>query len=274
MSGSAPTSRAVYGTVAVIVTDSASVARTGQNRDRVYQAYAGGNQLLDSLPGADRSELAESLRVVSFALRDPVTVAGEPLAHVAFPIDCVFSVVALFASGTTTEVGTVGREGYLPGEVSAGLPAALRTSFCQVPGQGALMPRAAFERAFAERPTFTALVQRYAGARLFTSEQLTACNLTHAVVQRCARWLLMTMDRVGGPDFPLTHEFLAMMLGVRRAGVTEAAGKLQRAGAISYRRGNITVLDRPMLLAASCECYEATNVVQTTLLDRRTAHPA
>jgi CRP-like cAMP-binding protein len=232
----------------------------------VYQAYGGGNRLLDGLPEADKSALVGSLHVVSFGVRDPIAVTGEPQVHVAFPIDAVFSIVALFSSGQTAEVGTVGREGFLPLEIIAGAKGALRTTFCQVPGRGAVMHRSVFEQAFAERRAFALQVQRNASARLFVSEQLTACNLSHSVVQRCARWLLMTMDRVARPDFLLTHEFLAMMLGVRRAGVTEAAGQLQRAGAIRYRRGNITVLDPALLRAASCECYDATNAVQEAAL--------
>ncbi len=231
----------------------------------MYQAYSGGNRLLDSLPEADRTALVESLHVVSFAVRDPIAIPDEPLEHVSFPIDCIFSVVALFGSGDTTEVGTVGREGFVPAEIVAGM-GPLRMTMCQVPGRGALMHRAAFQRTFAERPAFARQVQRNASARLFISEQLTACNLNHNVVQRCARWLLMTADRVGHPEFPLTHEFLAMMLGVRRASVTEAAGELQRSGAIRYRRGNIMLLDRPLLLGIACECYGATSDVQEAAL--------
>lgn len=214
-----------------------------------------------------------SLHVVPFQLRDPVAIAGEPLTHVTFPIDSIFSVVAQFGSGFTAEVGTVGREGFLPAEVVAGVPAAFRTTFCQVPGRGAVMHRSVFERAFADQPAFASQVRRQAGARLFTSEQLTACNLAHPVLQRCARWLLMTMDRVGRPDFPLTHEFLAMMLGVRRAGVTEAAGELQRAGAIRYRRGNVTVLDPALLRASACECYEATAAIESAAVVGADAAP-
>ena len=230
-----------------------------QNSSTVYQAYGGGNLLLDHLPDAVQSELIGLLHVAPFAVRDPVTVIGEPFAHVAFPIDCIFSIVAQFRSGEQTEVGTVGREGFAPAEVVHGAQAALRSTYCQVPGRAAVMHRAAFDRVLAAGGTFAELVQRNLGARLFTSEQLTACNLTHNVLQRCARWLLMTRDRVGRPDFRLTHEFLAIMLGVRRAGVTEAAGQLQRLGAIRYRRGNITVMDEALLLDASCECYAATN---------------
>jgi CRP-like cAMP-binding protein len=232
----------------------------------LFQAYGGGNRLLDCLPEPDKANLVGAIHVVSFACRDPITTIGESVEHVAFPIDCIFSIVALFESGDTTEVGTVGREGFVPAEIVAGAETALRSTFCQVPGRAAVMHRAVFERSFAGRGAFATLVQRNTSARLFTSEQLSACNLTHSVMQRCARWLLMTRERVNRNDFPLTHEFLAMMLGVRRAGVTEAAGALQRMGAIRYRRGNITVVDEALLLQISCECYAATNAINQAAL--------
>ncbi|MEA2666088.1 MAG: hypothetical protein QOI11_3032 [Candidatus Eremiobacteraeota bacterium] len=230
-------------------------------------AYEGGNRLLDCIPLAERSVFEGALHTASFAVRDLAITADEPLCRVIFPIDCIFSIVALLQSGATTEVGTVGREGFVPAEVVSSSPLALRSTFCQVPGRAAVMERTVFERALAAGGTFAVLVRRNASARLFISEQLTACNLTHGIVQRCARWLLMTRDRVGSPDFPLTHEFLAMMLGVRRAGVTEAAGHLQQLGAIRYRRGHISLIDDALLTDQACECYGATNAVLEASLD-------
>jgi hypothetical protein len=232
----------------------------------VSQAYEGGNRLLDCIPPDERSIFQNALHTAPFGIRDTVVTLDESPREVFFPIDCIFSIVALLQSGTTTEVGTVGREGFVPGEVIAGTQFALRSTFCQVPGRAAVMERGAFERAFAAGETFALLVRRNAMSRLYISEQLTACNLSHSIVQRCARWLLMTRDRVGRDDFPLTHEFLAMMLGVRRAGVTEAAGQLQELGAIRYRRGHITLVDTELLLARSCECYAATTgIVEAAL---------
>ncbi len=231
------------------------------------QAYEGGNRLLDCIPPAERPIFQNALHVDTFAIRDEVLTLDESPHEVIFPIDCIFSIVALLQNGTTIEVGTVGREGFVPGEVIADAPLALRSTFCQVPGRAAVMERGVFERAFAAGGTFGLLVRRNVTSRLYVSEQLTACNLSHSIVQRCARWLLMMRDRVGREEFPLTHEFLAMMLGVRRAGVTEAAGQLQAEGAIRYRRGHITLVDGELLLARSCECYAATTAIVEAALE-------
>ena len=142
-----------------------------------------------------------SLHVVAVPLRERAATAGERFEHLVFPIDCVFSIVALFESGNATEVGTIGREGFAPTEILAGAEVAQRSTFCQVAGHAAIMHRDVFRRNVAEGSEFAALVQRNANARLFTAEQLTACNLTHNVLQRLARWLLMTRDRVGREQF-------------------------------------------------------------------------
>jgi CRP-like cAMP-binding protein len=233
----------------------------------VSQAYEGGNRLLDCISSDERSIFQNALHVAPFAIRDEVVTQDESPREVLFPIDCIFSIVALLQNGTTIEVGTVGREGFVPGEAIADAPLALRSTFCQVSGLAAVMERGAFERAFAAGGMFALLVRRNVTSRLYVSEQLTACNLVHSIVQRCARWLLMTRDRVGREEFSLTHESLAMMLGVRRAGVTEAAGQLQALGAIRYRRGHITLVDGELLLAQSCECYAATTDMVEAALD-------
>lgn len=220
-------------------------------------AYDGGNLLLDGLPREERLRVSEGLSAVTLSAREAVAVADEPFEFLYFPIDAILSVVALFSNGATSEVGAVGREGFAPTEALVAARGAFRSSFCQVPGRVARMHRKTFEREIGSLPHFAALLQRNAAARLFTAEQLTACNITHTLGERCARWLLMTSDRVGRAEFPLTHEFLATMLGVRRAGVTEAAGRLQDIGAIRYRRGNITILDRELLIAHGCECYRS-----------------
>ncbi len=114
-----------------------------------------------------------------------------------------------------------------------------------------------FESRMANSDPFARFMRRNVRAALFSAQQFAACNVKHTIVQRCARWLSMTEDRVGNPDFTLTHEFLSIMLGVRRSGVSEAADSLQKLGAISYRRGAVKVLDKALLNAAACECYQA-----------------
>jgi CRP-like cAMP-binding protein len=195
------------------------------------------------------------MHVVPIAERAVLTTAGESFTHLIFPIDCIMSIVVWFADGSTTEVGTVGREGFVPVEILARQRIAQRSTICQVAGNAAIMHREVFFRAMDQGGEFSAFVHRNANARLFIAEQLTACNAKHDLIRRCARWLLMTRDRIGRNEFRLTHEFLAMMLGVRRAGVTQAAGHLQDAGAITYYRGHVTIIDEDRLITAACECY-------------------
>ena len=132
-----------------------------------------------------------------------------------------------------------------------------------------------FERHMTASAPFARLMLHNVRATLFSAQQFTACNVKHSVQQRCARWLAMTVDRVGAPQFALTHDFLAIMLGVRRAGVSEAADALHRAGAIAYHRGQVTVLDRALLEAAACECYQACkDVFAASLISGRAVDPA
>jgi CRP-like cAMP-binding protein len=160
------------------------------------------------------------------------------------------------ADGSAVEVGTVGREGLVGLVIVLGGAASPTVTLCQIPGTARRITAERLAEAVEARPALRRLLLRYAQGYLTQVAQGAACNRLHGIEARCARWLLMTHDRVGGADtFPLKQEFLAVMLGVRRAGVTVAAGALQDAGLIRYRRGSIRVLDRAGLEAASCECY-------------------
>ncbi len=172
--------------------------------------------------------------------------------HVDFPIDAVLSVVATLANGDTVEVGTVGREGFV--EADAALELADRAAQLVLPGRRAgrrACRSDRFQRRMATSAPFARLMRHNVSATLFSAQQFAACNSKHPVIQRCARWLLMTADRVGDTRFELTHDFLAIMLGVRRAGVSEAAEALHRLGAIEYHRGTVTIVDLGALRAAS-----------------------
>jgi CRP-like cAMP-binding protein len=228
----------------------------------VRHEYEGGNRLLDALAATQLDTVAADLQILTVDRRQGGTEPGQSFGHVDFPMSAVFSVVAIVDSGDFAEVGSIGREGFVPAQVALGAASARRTTFCQIPGVVARMPIEPFRRALETCPAFATLVQRSVEARLFTSEQLTACNLMHSVVERCARWLLTMRDQLGRDDFPLTHEFLAAMLGVRRAGVTQAAGSLSEAGAIVYRRGQMTIENVERLNASSCECYQASRAMQ------------
>jgi CRP-like cAMP-binding protein len=219
--------------------------------------YVRGNDLLDALSPSDRDGLEDDLDIVVLAARDLTHAMGEALQFVDFPIDAVLSVVATLESGDTIEVATIGREGLVEFDAALGAATSQRTAFCQVAGTVARMPIHRFEQRMANSVTWANMVRRNVRAALFSAQQLAACNAKHSILQRCARWLSMTEDRVGREDFTLTHEFLAMMLGVRRAGVSEAAETLQKLGAIVYRHGSLTVRNSRLLNSVACECYQS-----------------
>lgn len=219
------------------------------------------NHLLQLL-GRDAPDELEALRSalepVESARGDVVYEPGEPVAYVHFPRTSVASIVKIMDDGRRIEVGTTGCEGLVGLPVFFGAESAPFQCFYQVPGSGWRIEASAFRDAVRSGPTLDRIVCRYAQYLYDQAGQSVACGQLHAVTERCARWLLMTHDRVGRMDrFPLTHEFLSIMLAVRRASVSVSAEELQRAGLIGYSRGRITVVDRDGLEAASCECYHA-----------------
>lgn len=188
---------------------------------------------------------------------DPLHEPGGTLTDVFFPVDSVASTLTVMDDGARIETATIGNEGMVGIAALFGLErlGARERSQTQVPGNTIRMPAAALREMTSDGGLFRATLFRYAQALLTQISQQAACNGLHSVEERTARWLLMTRDRVGGDEFPLTQEFLSEMLGVRRASVTVAAGVLQRAGLITYRRGRIHILDGARLEGASCECY-------------------
>ena len=228
--------------------------------------YVSGNQLLDALPAADRSDLGRDVRIVTLAARKSTRDDGAVMKYVDFPIDAVLSVVAWLDNGDSVEVSTVGSESFVETDAALESPRSQRSSFCQLSGTVGRMPIEQFEARMGENPTFARFMHRNVRATLFNAQQFAACNAKHTVLQRCARWLSMTEDRVAGPGFSLTHEVLSVMLGVRRSSVSQAADALQRMGAISYRRGAITIRDRTLLHATACECYGACKAAFATSL--------
>jgi hypothetical protein len=229
----------------------------------------GGNRLLDALPSERRVPLTVGLYVVTVERRERASDPGAVFHRVDFPIDAVYSIVASGRNGELAEVGTVGREGFIPVQLAVGARVERRATSCQIGGRVARMSVEAFRHALESDPVFAELARRNVEARLFAAEQLNACNLMHSVIERVGRWLLTTRERVGRDEFPLTHDFLAAMLGVRRAGVTEAAGTLHQAGAIAYRRGQVTVQDPARLEEVACDCFRAMRDVYERALEVR-----
>ncbi len=213
------------------------------------------NTILSHLKGADAARIVDEGEMVAMSARDVIYQAGKTIDEVFFPIDCVLSVVTRMESGEEIEVGTIGREGMSGIPLLMGGSATGNDCYSQVPGKAIKIPARLFRRLEATNRSFGALLDRYLQAYVNFLGQLTGCNRLHSVYERCARWLLLSHDRVGSDSIELTHEYLAMMLGSRRSGVTIALSTLQRAGYISYVHGCITILDRTGLEDTSCECY-------------------
>lgn len=213
------------------------------------------NRILGALPRAVLERIRADLDLKPLAMRQMVQPRNQPLEQVLFPVLGVASMISMGDSGDSVEVATVGCEGMVGLPMFLGGESAAIEVFIQVPGEGMYLAAAAFRRHVErERPLARALLL-YTQALLTQVAQCSACNCHHPVVERCARWLLQTHDRVRGDEFPLTHEFLGLMLGVRRASVTDTARVLQDRRLIRYQRGRITVLDRKGLEKAACECY-------------------
>jgi CRP-like cAMP-binding protein len=213
------------------------------------------NQVLRALPADELDRVTEALEPVALDVRETVYDLGKPVDYLYFPTAGVLSQVALVDGDTAVEVNTIGRDGV------AGLPAFLGASlspnqvFCQVAAEALRLPIAQLQPLLVADGDLRDVLHRFTQASIVTIAQNVACNLLHTTEERASRWLLLTHDRVDGDTFLLTQEFLAQMLGVRRATVSVTAGALQAAGLISYSRGRITIVDRAGLEDASCDCY-------------------
>jgi CRP-like cAMP-binding protein len=211
--------------------------------------------LLAALPPGDLVRLRPRLERVELAFRKVLHAPEEPVAAVYFPETGYCSRLAPMDDGDSAEVGLMGPEGMVGLSVLLGGDRDGFEVMVQVPGTALRMEAGPFREALERIPALRTLLLRYALAHFEGVARTAACNGRDQTEQRLARWLLMAHDRVEGAAFPMSHEFLSMMLGVRRARVTVAAGVLQKAGFIRYERGHMEVTDRPGLEAAACECY-------------------
>ncbi len=217
------------------------------------------NKLLLTLAPADRQRVSPYLTPVAVTFKQVLYKQDEEIKDVYFPGSGAWSLTKTMDDGATAEVGTIGNEGMLGSSVFLGDPVSHTQAIIQVAGDvGAYkMPVTPFKAEMELRGAFYNRVIRYHQALSIQIQQTTACNALHPAEQRCCRWLLMTRDRVGTDDLELTHEFLAIMLGVRRPTVTLVVGELQKAGLLANgdHRGVMRILDSKRLEAASCECY-------------------
>jgi CRP-like cAMP-binding protein len=213
------------------------------------------NRLLALLSARDDAALQPHLERLPLAFKQSLYQADKQLEFVYFIETGVASLVNTMANGQAAEVGTIGNEGIVGLPLVLGDDQAPTAVYVQVPGAGLRMEASRFKRELAHSPTMQVVMLRYVHALFNQVAQSAACNHFHSLEQCCCRWLLMTRDRMDSDRFLLTQEFLAMMLGVQRPGVSIAAGSLQRAGLITYNRGNVTILDGAGLKRRSCECY-------------------
>jgi CRP-like cAMP-binding protein len=214
------------------------------------------NRLLAALPADEYRRLLPHLKTVSLKFKQTLQKADEDVHTIYFPGGGVCSVVTVMEDGRMVEVATVGNEGLIGITAFFGDERPSGAAMVQVPEvEAQIMSVASFKKEVERRGPFRDVISRYGQAFVALIMQSSACNSLHPVEQRCARWLLMTHDRVGRDEFALTQEFLAVMLGVRRPTVTIVAGALQKAGLIDYGHKRIIILNRKALEAASCECH-------------------
>jgi CRP-like cAMP-binding protein len=214
-----------------------------------------GNALLHALTPEDIAILGPELEPTPLRKDEVVFQPGEAAPYVWFPSNGIISIVALDEEGSAIEVAIIGREGMTGLPIVLGSESIIYASMVQVPGQGWRVATPVFRGIVERRPAIKAMMLRYVLAAMTQMGQNAACGQLHNVESRCARWLLLAHDDVDGDTFTLTQDYLAMMLGVTRPSVSGAASGLQRAGLIRYTRGQITILNRAGLEAASCDCY-------------------
>jgi CRP-like cAMP-binding protein len=214
-----------------------------------------GNWLLDALPDADYERLRDDLKPVSFVLGDVIYESGGQIDHVYFPTTFHVSLLYTMINGVTAEMGLVGNEGVVGIALFMGGETTPNRAVVQGAGQALMLPAKAMQLEFTRGGEFQRLLLRYTQALITQISQTAVCNRLHSVQQRLCRWLLMTHDRTHSDKLQMTQEFISNMLGVRREGVTLAAGGLQELGLISYVRGHIKIVDRPGLETCTCECY-------------------
>jgi CRP-like cAMP-binding protein len=213
------------------------------------------NRILSALPPEVYAEILPDLKLVPLKFRVSLHEPGDIMPYVYFPNTGVISMLTVLVDGSAVEIATIGNEGMTDLSVFLGLEASDSRLLIQVPGTAMRMESSRFRQHVEEIPILRTFLGYYAVSMFTLVAQSAACNQMHPIVERCARWLLMTHDRVDADQFPMTHDFLSEMLGVRRPSVSVAAAALQKAGLIAYHRGNVTILDRAGLEAASCECY-------------------
>ena len=213
------------------------------------------NQLLAALSDDARKRIFPKLKLVELRLGEVIYESDQSIDYVYFPVDCIISLLYVMVNGASAEISVVGKEGIAGVAVIMGGESTPNRFIVQSHGHAYRMPAADLKREFNQHSEIRIITLRFTQALITQMSQTAVCNRHHSIDQQLCRWLLLSLDRLDNNELHMTQELIANMLGVRREGVTEAAGKLQRMGVINYRRGRIKVLDRPKLETLSCECY-------------------
>jgi CRP-like cAMP-binding protein len=224
------------------------------------------NHLLAALPNEEFERLVAHLELVAMPLGKMLYEPGEHLQHAYFPATCIVSLHYVMESGASAETAGVGNEGVVGVSLFMGGNTTSSSAVVQTAGNAYRLERRLLKQEFDRAGTLQQLCLRYTQALMTQMTQTSVCNRHHSVEQQLCRWLLLTLDRLPTNELIMTQELVASMLGVRREGVTEAAGNLQRAGYINYRRGHISVLNRSGLEAHTCECYAIVKTEMNRLL--------
>jgi CRP-like cAMP-binding protein len=213
------------------------------------------NHLLAALSPEVQGRISSYMEPISMPLGEVVYESGDGMRHVYFPTDCIVSLLYVMADGGSAEISLVGNEGLVGVALYLGGESTPSRAVVQSAGSAVRLPRLRLKEEFNRHGEFMLLTLRYTQCLITQMAQTAVCNRHHTLDQQLCRWLLLSLDRLPSNTLTMTQELIANMLGVRREGVTEAAGKLQKLGVIQYSRGRITVIDRPKLEALSCECY-------------------
>lgn len=223
------------------------------------------NRLLGCLPREELQHLRPHLEAVFLNLGQSIVLPHEPIPWIYFPLSCLLSMVTVMEDGSSVESGAIGREGMAGIPVLLGAETTPMQTLTQIPGEAVRIKAEILKAAFQKSSDLQKTLYRYIHMVTVVGSQTAACNRLHSIEARLCRWLLTSSDGIDSVDLPLTQEFLATMLGSRRASVSEAASRLQAAGLIRYQRGRIQILDRKRLEASVCECYQVVTAEFTRL---------
>lgn len=227
------------------------------------------NLILDALPVAERERLFPHLTLVDLPLGMALYESGDTLRHIYFPTDSIVSLLYVLQNGASAEIAVVGNDGAIGVALFMGGETTTNRAIVQSAGSAYLLSGARLKEEFGRHGEMLHILLRYTQALITQMAQTAVCNRHHSVDQQLCRWLLLSLDRLSSHNLIMTQELIANMLGVRREGVTEAAGRLQKLGVITYSRGNISVLDRPRLEQLSCECYSVVKTETDRLMPLR-----